>query len=139
MGFLGTSAPLQSDISLILQVIILAVVLYGITRAKNKEYMKHGYLMLGSLILTLWNAFIVMVPKARSLVRMYRPYGLSLLVRIHMTFGVIVLVLGLYLMWVWRLEEHGPCFKQTGKMKKLAGLWIIEVLGGFVIYYLLYV
>jgi len=95
--------------------------------------------MLGSLTLTLWNTFIVMVPKARSLIRMYRPYGLSLLVRIHMTFGVIVLLVGLYLMWVWKLEEPGPCFKQSGKMRKLAGLWVLEALGGFVIYYLLYV
>ena len=138
MGFLGTSAPLQSDLSLVFQVIILVAVLYGVTRAKKKEYMRHAYLMLGSLILTLWNVFIVMIPKARSLVRMYRPYGLSLLVRVHMTFGVIVLLVGLYLMWVWKLEESGPCFKQSGKMKKLVGLWILEVLGGFIIYYLLY-
>ncbi|MBT3285019.1 hypothetical protein HN807_06805 [Candidatus Bathyarchaeota archaeon] len=139
MGFLGTSAPLQSDLSLIAQGIILVVLFYGVTMVKKKEYMKHAYMMLGSLILTLWNAFIVMVPKARSLVRMYRPYGLSLLVRIHMTFGVIVLLLGFYLIWVWRLDEPGPCFKQSGKMRKLAGLWMLEVLGGFVIYYLLYV
>ena len=139
MGFLGTSAPLQSDLSLIAQGIILVVLFYGVTMVKKKEYMKHADMMLGSLILTLWNAFIVMVPKARSLVRMYRPYGLSLLVRIHMTFGVIVLLLGFYLIWVWRLDEPGPCFKQSGKMRKLAGLWMLEVLGGFVIYYLLYV
>ena len=113
--------------------------MYGVKRVKKKKYMKHAYLMLGSLTLTLWNTFIVMVPKARSLIRMYRPYGLSLLVRIHMTFGVIVLLVGLYLMWVWKLEEPGPCFKQSGKMRKLAGLWVLEALGGFVIYYLLYV
>jgi uncharacterized membrane protein YozB (DUF420 family) len=139
MGFLGTSAPIQSDLSLIAQVITLAVLMYSVTRTKKKEYMKHAYLMLGSLTLTLWNAFIVMVPKARSLVRVYRPYGLSLLVRIHLTFGVIVLLLGFYLMWVWRLEEPGPCFKQSGKMTILMGLWVLEALGGFVIYYLLYV
>ena len=88
MGFLGTSAPLQSDLSLIVQVIILAVLMYGVSRAKKKEYLKHAYLMLGSLTLILWNAFMVMVPKARSLVRVWRSYGLSLLVRIHMTFGL---------------------------------------------------
>jgi len=139
MGFLGTSAPLQSDLSLIVQVIILAALIYGVTRAKKNVYMKHAYMMLGSLTLTLWITFIVMVPKARSLIRMYRPYGLSLLVRIHMTFGVLVLLVGLYLMWVWKLEEPGPCFKHSGKMRKLVGLWVLEVLGGFVIYYLLYV
>ena len=139
MGFLGTSAPLQSDLSLIVQVITLAVLMFGITRTKKKEYRKHAYLMLGGLTLTLWNAFIVMVPKARSLVRMYRPYGLSILVRIHLTFGVIVLLLGFYLMWVWKLEEPDPCYKQSGKMRVLAGLWILEALSGFVIYYLLYV
>ena len=51
MGFLGTSAPLQSDLSLIVQVITLTVLMYGVTRAKKKEYMRHVYLMLGSLIL----------------------------------------------------------------------------------------
>ena len=139
MGFLGTTAPLQSDLSLIVQFITLATLTYGVTRAKKKEYMGHAYLMLGNLTLTLWNAFMVMVPKARSLVRMYRPYGLSLLVRVHLTFGVIVLLTGFYLMWVWRLEESDPCFNQSGKMKKLAVLWVLQAMSGFVIYYLLYV
>jgi len=139
MGFLSTTAPLQSDLSLIVQFITLAVLTYGVTRAKKKEYIGHAYLMLGSLTLTLWNAFMVMVPKARSLVRMYRPYGLSLLVRIHLTFGVIVLLGGFYLMWMWRLEEPGPCFSQRGKMGKLAVLWVLQALSGFVIYYLFYV
>jgi uncharacterized membrane protein YozB (DUF420 family) len=137
MGFLGTTAPLQSDLSLIVQFITLAALTYGVTRAKKKEYMGHAYLMLGSLTLTLWNAFMVMIPKARSLVRMYRPYGLSLLVRVHLTFGVIVLLVGFYLMWVWRLEEPGPCFSQSGKMRKLAVLWGLQAMSGFVIYYLL--
>ena len=139
MGFLSTSAPLQSDISLLVQVIVLASITYGVTMAKKKEYLRHAYLMLGSLTLTLWSTFIVMVPKARSLIRMYRPYALSLLVRIHMTLGVIVLLVGFYLIWVWRLEEPGPWFKQRGKMMKLVSLWMVEVIGGFVIYYLLYV
>ena len=122
MVFLGTSAPLQSDLSLIIQVVILVFLVFAITRAKKKEYMRHSYLMLVCLTLTLWNAFIVMVPKVLSLIRMYRPYGLSLLVRVHLTFGVIVFLLGFYLIWVWRLEETGPCFKQSGKMRILAGL-----------------
>ncbi len=139
MGFLGTTAPFRSDLSLIVQVITLAVLVFAVTRAKKKEHTVHAYLMLGGLTLTLWNAFIVMIPKARSLVRMYRPYGLSLLVRTHMTFGFIVFLLGFYLIWVWRLEEPGPCFEQRGKMKALTALWILEILAGFVIYYLLYV
>ena len=139
MGFLGTSAPLQSDLSLVVQIVILVFLVFAITRAKKKEYLRHAYLMLGSLTFTLWNAFIVMVPKARSLVRVWRPYELSLLIRLHMTFGVIVLLIGFYLMWVWRLEEPGPCFKQSGRMKIIAGLWGLEILCGFVIYYLLYV
>ena len=139
MGFLGTTAPLQSDLSLIVQFITLAALTYSVTRAKKKEYLGHAYLMLGSLTLTLWNAFMVMIPKTRSLVRMYRPYGLSLLVRVHLTFGVIVLLVGFYLMWVWRLEEPGPCFSQSGKMRKLVVLWVLQAMSGFVIYYLLYV
>ena len=74
MGFLGTSAPLQSDLSLVVQIVILVFLVFAITRAMKKEYLRHAYLMLGSLTLTLWNAFIVMVPKARSLVRVWRPY-----------------------------------------------------------------
>jgi len=73
------------------------------------------------------------------LIRMYRPYGLRLLFRVHLTFGVIVFLPGFYLIWAWRLEEPGPCFKQSWKMRILAGLWVLETLGGFLIYYLLYV
>jgi uncharacterized membrane protein YozB (DUF420 family) len=139
MGILGTSAPVRSDITLIIQVVILAVLGFSITKAKRKEHTIHAYLMLGSLTATLWNALIVMVPKARSLVRLYRPYGLSILIRIHMTFGVIVLVLGIYILGVWRLEEPGPCFKQKRKMRILSVLWLLGILGGFVIYYMLYI
>jgi hypothetical protein len=114
MGFLGTSAPFQSDLSLMVQVITLAVLMYGVKRAKKKEYMKHAYLMLGSLTLTLWNAFIVMVPKVRSLVRVYRPYGLSLLVRIHLTFGVIVLLLGFYYSFCPRDRGGSPLRRGQG-------------------------
>ena len=46
MGFLGTSAPLQSDLSLIIQVVILVILVFAITRAKKKEYIRHAYLML---------------------------------------------------------------------------------------------
>jgi len=122
MGFLGTSALLQSDLSLVVQVVILVFLVFAVTRAKKKGYMRHAYLMLGGMTLTLWNAFIVMGPKARSLVRLWRPYGLSLLVRVHMTFGVIVLLNGFYLMWVWKLDDPGPCFKQRGRMRILSGL-----------------
>jgi uncharacterized membrane protein YozB (DUF420 family) len=139
MGFLGTAASLRSDLCLIVQVLTFAVILYTVTRAKKKEHTTHAYLMLGGLTLTLWNALIVMVPKARSLVRMYRPYDLSLLVRAHMTFGVIVFVLGFYLIWVWKLDNPGPCFERRGKMKMLTGFWVMEILTGFVIYFLLYV
>lgn len=139
MGFLGTGAPFRSDLSLIVQALILAVLVYAVSKAKKKEHSMHAYMMLGGLTLTLWNTIIVMVPKARSLVRMYRPYGLSLLVRAHLTFGVIVFIIGFYLIWVWRLEDPGPCFRQRGKMKLLTGFWILEILTGFDIYYLIYV
>ena len=138
MGFLGTSAPLRSDLSLIFQVVTLVVLVYAVSQAKKKEHTRHAYVMLGGLTLTLWNALIVMVPKAVSLIRMYRPYGLSILIRLHMTLGAIVLAVGVYLMWVWKLEEPGPCFMQKRKMRILSALWVLEILGGFVIYYLLY-
>ena len=116
MVFLGSSAPLQSDLSLIIQVVILVFLVFAITRAKKKEYMRHACLMLVCLTLTLWNSFIVMVPKALSLIRMYRPYVLSLLVRVHLTFGVIVFLLGFYLMRALRdpetrLLHGGACWR----------------------------
>lgn len=138
MGFLGTSAPLQSDLSLIIQLIVLVMILISVKTVRKQGYIKHAYLMLAALTATLWSALIVMVPVTRSLIRMYRPYGLSILVRVHMTFGAIVFLLGLYLMGVWRLNEPGPCFRHKGKMKALTWLWVGQVLGGIAIYYMIY-
>jgi uncharacterized membrane protein YozB (DUF420 family) len=138
-GFLGTFASLSSGLSLILQIIILSCLAVSVLIAKKGKYLHHGYLMLVCVVLTTWNVLIVMFPKTRSLIRVSYPYMLSALVRVHMAVGVIVLAFGYYLMWRWRLEEPVMCLRHKRIMRILIVLWVLEVIGGFFVYYLLYV
>ncbi|MCW4049814.1 MAG: hypothetical protein NWE89_08770 [Candidatus Bathyarchaeota archaeon] len=137
-SFLGTVAPLSSDLSLILQVLVLVTLTVGVFRANSRQFMQHGYVMLGCVVLNTVTVLVVMIPVVRGLIRVVHLYVLSLLVRIHAVVGVVVLALGYYLIWVWRLATPAPCFQQKRKMRALAAAWVLEAVGGIIIYYLLY-
>ena len=65
MGFLGTLAGFPADVNLILQVVMLGVLLIGRSRAKRKNFGKHGRYMAVAVTLNAASLATVMVPSLR--------------------------------------------------------------------------
>ena len=137
-NLLGTSAPLSSDISLVIQVAVILVLSGAVYRAKGRRFLQHAYLMLACTILNTASVALVMVPVAWALIQGVALSGFMVLVLVHAITGITVLAASYYLMWVWRLDKPGPCFKQKNKMRLLAAAWVAEVAAGIAVYYLLY-
>jgi hypothetical protein len=138
-GIFGTFAPLSSDLNLILQIVILAVLSYGVLKAKAQKFMQHGYLMLGCSALNTLSVLLVMIPVFPRLIQGVSLTVFSSLVMIHALVGLFVLILSYYIIYVWRLGLPAPCFKNRKLMVLLSTGWVAETIGGIGIYYLLYV
>jgi len=137
-GLLGTNAPLSSDISLVIQVAVILVLSAAVYRAKGRLFLQHAYLMMACTILNTASVALVMIPVAWALIRGVAPSGFMALVLVHAVTGITVLTLSYHLMWVWRLDKPGPCFRQKNKMRLLTAAWVAEVAAGIAVYYLLY-
>jgi hypothetical protein len=138
-NILGTPAPLSSDISLVIQVAVILVLSGAVYRAKGRLFLQHAYLMLVCTILNTASVALVMIPVAWALIQGVALSGFMVLVLVHAITGITVLIASYYLMWVWRLDKPGPCFKQKNKMRLLAAAWVVEVAAGIAVYYLLYI
>jgi hypothetical protein len=138
-NLLGTSAPLSSDISLLIQVAVILALSLAVYRAKGRLFLQHAYLMLACTILNTASVALVMIPVALALIRGVALSGFLVLVLVHAVTGITVLAVSYHLMWVWRLDKPGPCFKQKNKMRLLSVAWVAEVIAGIAVYYLLYI
>lgn len=137
-SLLSTNAPLSSDISLVIQVAIILILSAAVYRAKDRFFLQHAYLMLACTILNTVSVALVMVPVAWALVRGVALSGFLVFVLVHAVIGITVLAVSYYLMWVWRLDKPGPCFKHKNEMRLLIVAWFAEVVAGIAVYYLLY-
>jgi uncharacterized membrane protein YozB (DUF420 family) len=63
----------------------------------------------------------------------------TLIVGIHVFLGTVAQLVGLYIVWNWRLREPGStCFRLSGRMRSLNMLWTLIIVLGVLIYYMLY-
>ena len=137
-GFLG-KAPLTSDAGLLLEVIVVAVLLFGrYGLAKKKRLREHGISMLIAIILHATSVLLIMIPSFDA--------SLSLLVSnffdpamlatwIHAVAGSIALILGGYLVLNWRFRPPAvACYKRKQLMRPLWWLWVFSLFLGLLIY-----
>ena len=122
-----------------LQFIILILLFAGIGVKWKKKFQLHGILMLFAVILNLITFFLTMFP---SLLRMeiiaIQPFQtISIMAIIHSSVGLVAIFLGLWLVGSWHLQSPRTCFKNKKLMRLTSTLWIVVLLGGFVLYYLL--
>ena len=142
MGILGTSASTVSDINLIVQIIIIALLAEGWIISRDKKKIRlHGQLMVTAVLINAAAIALVMLP---SLILNFGaitsdPLGPGPLITIaHSTIGAAAWLLGAYLSWVWGLKPATvECFKRKGLMRPVTYLWLFAaILGvGFYVYY----
>ncbi|GAB4278983.1 MAG: hypothetical protein Kow0056_11780 [Coriobacteriia bacterium] len=156
-GFMGTRATLLSDVSLILETLIVVMIVAGYFQARKHKGWNHHYVMLATVLVDV--AFLVVYMGRRLLeptvlfpehstfyYAVYLP-----VVMIHSIISSVAFVLGLILVWrgIMRkaktskpktyalLAEYRPKHKRLG----LIALWsyLVSGLTGIAVYYMLYV
>lgn len=153
MGFLGTSAGAVSDLSLIFEVVILAIITFAWLKARSSESNLHHKMTIIAVIL---NVLFVLSYMIKSYVEdpptfqgpdsmrvgVYLP-----VVIVHGLVSTIVLVLSLVLIYIsirwgtkekkWTFsKEKRPKHKKLGKIMFL--MWYVAMITGIIVYILLY-
>lgn len=100
-GFLGTGAPLASDLNLVIQLLMGAALLAGMALARRKHYRAHGICQSSVMLLNLVMIAWIMLPSFREGVvpgipgDLHRPY--YLLPTLHAALGSVAQLLGLFI------------------------------------------
>ena len=135
---LNTSAPVSSDISMILQLVVMGVILVGFVFANRRSFMPHGAVMFIATLLNTGSILVVMIPVALRLGDSSIT-GLNMLFRAHAVIGLIVEATAVYLVADWRFQKPGPtCFQRENWMLTLTLVWIGELILGMLLYMKLY-
>ena len=141
-GFLGTYAPLYSDINLILEIIIVIGLTIGYFLIRARQRSAHQHLQTS---MVLWNLVFMLFFMGIIFVQLLNPattFSLSVIAEIlHGVVGLIAILLGLYL--VLHMNDALPKKMQTKAWKNLMrialGLYALVGLGGIAVYILFFV
>jgi hypothetical protein len=128
----------SSDISVILQLVVMGVIFVGFVFAKRRSFMTHGIVLFIATLLNTGSILMVMIPVAFRLGDS-SVIGLNMLFRAHMVVGLIVEAAAIYILAEWRFQKPGPtCFQRKKWMLTLALVWMGELILGLLLYMRLY-
>jgi uncharacterized membrane protein YozB (DUF420 family) len=100
-GFLGTGAPLASDVNLSIQILMGSALLAGMMLARQGQYRAHAICQGSVMLLNLVMIALIMFPSFRWGVLPGLPGGLGnpyySVATLHATLGAIAQLLGLYI------------------------------------------
>ena len=143
-GLFGTRAVLQTDIDLILQFVVLAVLLVGVY-GRKRHVKRHTGFMAAAALLQLATFLEFMGPALLNnffsffIKELTTPLVIVFL--IHAFTGTVTLVLGfgLILAWATQANNIASCFRRKRLMLYTAIIWTISVALGIVGYLIGYV
>jgi len=130
-----------SQINIVLQVVILAILCAGLALKKKKKFFFHGTIMLIAVLLNVFSFLLVMLPSLLSLeVIVTQPASrFSLVILAHASLGAVVIALAIWLTATWHLSsDTRKCFRRKLIMRVTSILWMITLLLGIVLYWYLY-
>jgi len=133
---------ISPQVNAMFQLIILALLVVGIGIKRRKKFALHGMIMLAAVILNLFSFFLIMLPSLlRTEIIITQPLqAVSIVALIHSSVGLVVMILGIWLVASWHLQSSiKNCFKNKRLMRLASVLWLVVLLMGFLLYYLLYV
>jgi uncharacterized membrane protein YozB (DUF420 family) len=142
IGIFNAGAPFLSDLNLIFQVVIAAILVLALFAIVRRKYKAHGTMMGCTIALHTVSIFIIMIPSLLSLHGLLNDLStrLSLLVAAHAIVGGIVEILGVLLVatWISHRTNVDDCFTRKHIMEATIVLWILEIILGFYVYTTLY-
>lgn len=130
-------------VSLVVQLSVLGLLLYGYLLKRRLRFQQHGFIMAVAVFLHLTLVFTVMIPSfvlaiIPEYVVAHVNSATSLVSLIHASLGVTALTLGLWFVLGWRLKGLNGCFKRKKYMRWTLMLWATSLLLGIILYVILY-
>ena len=140
-GFLGTAAPLATDVVLLLEIAMGLGLLAGAWLARSKRFRAHAICQSAIVLCNLAVIVLVMTPSFRDQVLPRIPAKLGKLyfaiATAHATLGTITEIAGLYILLAAGtsiLPERFRITKYKLWMRTLLVLWWVVLLMGFATY-----
>jgi len=144
-GFLGTNAPLEADINLVIQLLMGIALVVGMILARLRRYRAHGFCQASVVLLNLIMIFLIMSPSFREGVLPELPASLSKpyysVSTAHAGLGITAELLGLYIILRagTNLLPRALCFRNYKLwMRTTLVLWWVVIVLGIATYYLWY-
>ena len=145
-GFLGTSAPFDADLNLIVQIIMAVALIAGSLLAKRKSYKAHGICQTTVLLLNLVMIGLIMWPKFEQQIEprlpkvFHKPY--YAITTIHALLGATAELFGLYIVMVAGTQVLPEWLRFTNWKRWMRAelvLWSAVFATGMGTYYLWYI
>jgi uncharacterized membrane protein YozB (DUF420 family) len=145
-GFLGTSAPFEADVNLVVQLLMATALVAGVVLARRKRYRAHGICQTTVMLLNLLMIGLVMWPSFRRQVNpslpklLHKAYYAAPM--IHGALGITAELLGLYIVLVAGTNVLPAWLRFTNWkrwMRTELVLWFVVVISGLGTYYAWYI
>jgi len=143
MSLLTNPYFLIPTIALLIQIIVLALLIYGYMLYKRLVFQRHGKIMAWAVVLHLIAIFAIMIP---SLVLAVIPeyiirhsFGIaSIITLIHAPLGITAVSLGAWFVIAWRYQGLKGCFNRKKLMIATMITWLVSLFFGITLYSVFY-
>jgi uncharacterized membrane protein YozB (DUF420 family) len=140
---LGHPRFLQTDLNLVLQIIILAIIVASLFYKRKTKFKVHGATMGLAVILQILAFILVMGPTFFNNLDFFSTETSIPVVQtawIHAVPGAMAILLGIYLVTKWAVKTSNVagCYKRKRIMDVTIGLWLFSLVFGIATYVLIY-
>lgn len=140
MALLNNPAAIIITASLVIQIIVLLLLVYGYWLKKKMKFRQHGIVMALATVLHLAMVLYVMIPSfVVAVIPDYvvvTPFALASVVGvIHGILGTTALSLSVWLVVSWRFRKNlKECFIKKKLMCKTLNVWLVSLVFGIILY-----
>jgi uncharacterized membrane protein YozB (DUF420 family) len=131
--------PIASTISLVIQIVVLALLIGAYMLKRHNKFRQHGIIMLSAVVLHIISILAVMIPSfalffAEPILINFAD-SLVIVTLVHVVAGVVAALLGIWLVGSWHLKKDiTPCFKKKRIMDATIILWLLAIGLGIILY-----
>ena len=136
-GFLGTSASVWSDLSLVVTLVLGAVAIFGAIRARQKRFSSHCPVIAGAALINWIPVLWVMIPGSIGVVTGAKPLvtgTLAVAPVFHGLLGAVTQLLMTYTVIRMYLLKQLPPDRPIWLMRSTLALWMLALIGGVGVY-----
>jgi hypothetical protein len=124
-----------ATVSLVLQIVVLALLFVGLGLKSKKKFHQHGILMLTAVVLHTITILVVMIPSFRVIASGEFPALVSAVTYVHGIAGVLAELLGVWIVVTWRLRTSLQyCAPKKKLMLLTLILWLTALVLGILLY-----